>query len=67
MKLRNNGLIPDDVSGLILNEQHKIIQVLRTMRTDATSHNIASPTMLGAVCTCCVVQANERNNYQHCW
>ena len=37
------------------------------MQTDATSHNIVSPTILGVVGTCCVVYANERNNYQHCW
>ena len=35
--------------------------------TDATSHNIVSPTMLRVVGTCCVVHANERNNCQHCW
>ena len=37
------------------------------MQTDATSHNIVSPTMLGVVGICCVVHANERNSYQHCW
>ena len=37
------------------------------METDATSHNIVSPTMLGVVGTCCVVHANERNNCQYCW
>ena len=37
------------------------------MQTDATSHNIASPTLLGVVGNCCVVHANERNNCQHCW
>ena len=42
------------------------------MQTDATSHNIVSPTMLGVVAICwhfkyCVVHAKERNNCQHCW
>ena len=37
------------------------------MQTDATSHNIFTPTMLGVVGTCCVVHANERNNCQPCW
>ena len=37
------------------------------MQTNATSHNIVSPTMLGVVGTCCAVHANERNNCQHCW
>ena len=40
---------------------------LKPMQTDATSHNIVSPTMLGVVGTCCVVHANKRNNCQHCW
>ena len=37
------------------------------MQTDATSHKIVIPTMLGVVGTCCVEHANERNNCQHCW
>ena len=37
------------------------------MQTNATGHNIVSPTMLGVVGTCCVVHANERNNCRNCW
>ena len=37
------------------------------MQTDATSHNIVSPTMLGIVGSCCVVHANDGSNCQHCW
>ena len=37
------------------------------MQTDATRHNIVSPTMLGVVGTCCMVRANECNNCQQCW
>ena len=32
----------------------------RPVQTDATSHNIVSPTMLEVVGTCCVAYANER-------
>ena len=42
-------------------------KLYRPMQTDAISHNIVSPTMLGVVGTCCMVHANERNNCQHCW
>ena len=39
----------------------------RPMETDATRHNIVSPTMLGVVGTYCVAHGDERNNCQHCW
>ena len=39
----------------------------KPIQTDATSHNIVSPTMLGVVDTCCMVHANRCNNCQHCW
>ena len=43
------------------------LETLRTMQTDATSHNIVGATILGAVGTCYVVHANNGNNCQQFW
>ena len=37
------------------------------MKTDATSHNIVKPTMMGVVGTCCVVHANTVANCHYSW
>ena len=52
---------------LVFSSNTILPKVLRLMQTDATSHNIVGPTMLGVVGNYCVVHANERNNCQHCW
>ena len=38
----------------------------RLVQTDATSHNIVNPTMLGTAGASYVVHANIRKNCQHC-
>ena len=47
--------------------KRRTFEILRPKQTNATSHNIVSPTMFGVVSTYCVVHANEHNNCQHCW